>query len=49
MTQIKVMPCSNFSGQDRPCVPQADIDALFEAEPNFYLTVNYINPVINPS
>ena len=44
---IAVHPCRNETGVT--CASQAKIDQLFQQYSNFYLTYNYINPVINPN
>lgn len=46
---LSVTPCTNSSIFDRDCAPQADIDNLIATYHNFYLTMNYINPVISPT
>jgi hypothetical protein len=46
--QINVYPCQNDT-QNGTCASQEEIDSLFSTYGNFYLTVNYVNPVINPN
>lgn len=46
---IFVRPCSNDSNMARPCMPQSAIDELMRNKTNFYLSLQYINPVINPN
>jgi hypothetical protein len=46
---IIVNPCHNQTNLNRVCAPQHEIDNLMIAYQNFYMTVNYINPVINPT
>jgi hypothetical protein len=46
--QINVFPCKNQTSNDT-CASQEEISNLFTAYGNFYMTVNYINPVINPN
>ena len=49
ISNVQISPCKNTTDPSRPCKPQSEIDSLFAANPNLYLGVYYINPVINPS
>ena len=41
-------PCSNNSFDSRPCHSQADIDAFMASEGNFFYTIYFLNPLLNP-
>ncbi len=49
ISNVQISPCKNSTDPSRPCKPQSEIDSLFTANPNLYLGVYYINPVINPT
>lgn len=42
---IEVFPCANKT----TCATQLEIRELFQTHGNFYLSLNYVNPVINPN
>jgi hypothetical protein len=48
VVQINVFPCQNDT-QNGTCASQEEISNLFDTYGNFYLTINYVNPVINPN
>lgn len=46
---LHVTNCVNSTMFSQPCAPQSEIDQLIRENTNFFLNVNYINPVISPS
>lgn len=46
--QIQIYPCRNKTSTGT-CAPQNQIQQLFNKYGNFYISLNYINPVINPN
>lgn len=46
---IAVKKCTNTSTSDiRPCASDVEIDEFFALNGNFYYTIYFLNPLINP-
>ena len=46
---VAIKKCTNSSLSDtRPCATQTQIDDFFTANGNFYYTIYFLNPLINP-
>jgi hypothetical protein len=46
--EVRVEGCTNSTEFSVPCAPQSEIDQLFANETNFFYTIYFINPLINP-